>query len=70
MGGMLIAAMGSRLTIPDQVYKFIIFLLLMKIGLKGGIEIRGADLGSLLLPAFFAIIIGVTIVLVGQFVLT
>lgn len=70
LGGMLIAAMGSRLTIPDQVYKFIVFLLLMKVGLSGGMEIRNANLSDLLLPAVFAMLIGVIIVLLGQFVLT
>lgn len=69
LGGMFIAAMGSRLTIPDQVYKFIVFVLLMKIGLRGGMEIRNANLAELLLPAFFAVLIGIIIVLVGWLVL-
>ncbi|WP_199671169.1 sodium-dependent bicarbonate transport family permease [Salinibius halmophilus] len=70
LGGMLIAALGSRLTIPDQVYKFIVFVLLMKVGLSGGMEIRNANLADLLLPAVFAVLIGVIIVLLGQLVLT
>lgn len=69
LGGMFIAAMGSRLTIPDQVYKFIVFVLLMKIGLRGGMEIRNADLTELLLPAFFAALIGVLIVFIGKWTL-
>ena len=69
LGGMFIAAMGSRLTIPDQVYKFIVFVLLMKIGLKGGMEIRNANLAELLLPALFAVLIGVIIVYLGKFFL-
>lgn len=70
LGGMFIAAMGSRLTIPDQVYKFIVFVLLMSIGLRGGMEIRNANLVDLLLPAFFAVLIGVIIVYLGKLVLS
>lgn len=69
LGGMFIAALGSRLTIPDQVYKFIVFVLLMKIGLRGGMEIRNADLTELLLPALFAVLTGVIIVLLGKWTL-
>lgn len=67
IGGMLIAALGSNLKIPNAVYQFIVFVLLMKIGIKGGIEIREADLGAMLLPAISALIIGVVIVLMGSF---
>ncbi|TRY33147.1 sodium-dependent bicarbonate transport family permease [Aliiglaciecola sp. M165] len=68
IGGMLLAAMGSKLAIPDAIYKFIVFVLLMKIGIKGGMEIRDANLAEMLLPAFFAMVIGVVIVLIGIFV--
>lgn len=68
IGGMLIAAMGSKLQIPNAVYQFIVFVLLMKIGLKGGIEIREADLSAMVVPAVFSVIIGVVIVLVGTFI--
>lgn len=70
LGGMFMAAMGSRLSIPDQIYKFIVFLLLMKIGLRGGMEIRNANLTELLLPALFSILIGLIIVYLGKLVLT
>ncbi|MFP4098849.1 MAG: sodium-dependent bicarbonate transport family permease [Alphaproteobacteria bacterium] len=68
VGGMVIAASGSNLKIPNGVYQFIVFMLLMKIGLKSGIEIRQADFSSILLPAFFASLIGVVIVLMGSFI--
>ncbi len=68
IGGMVIAALGSNLKIPNAVYQFIVFVLLMKIGLKGGIEIREADLSAMLLPALSAAIIGVVIVLVGSLI--
>jgi hypothetical protein len=69
LGGILIAALGSRLTIPDSIYKFIVFLLLMKVGLKGGMAIGEADLAAMLLPALFAAVIGCLIVLIGRFTL-
>jgi hypothetical protein len=68
IGGMLIAALGSKLSIPDAIYKFIVFMLLMKIGINGGIEIRNANLAEMILPALIAIIIGVAIVVIGIFI--
>lgn len=65
IGGMLVAALGSRLRIPDAIYKFIVFMLLMKIGLNGGIEIREANLAAMALPAFFSVLIGVSVVRIG-----
>jgi hypothetical protein len=69
LGGILIAALGSRLTIPDSIYKFIVFLLLMKVGLKGGMAIGDADLSAMLLPALFAALTGVLVVLIGRYTL-
>lgn len=68
IGGMVIAALGSNLKIPNAVYQFIVFVLLMKIGIKGGIEIREADLSLMLLPALSAVLIGVIIVVTGTFI--
>ncbi|GGY48539.1 sodium-dependent bicarbonate transport family permease [Bacterioplanes sanyensis] len=70
IGGMLIAALGSNLKIPNAVYQFIVFMLLMRIGLKGGIEIREADFTAMLVPALFSMLIGVVIVLMGSFILS
>ena len=69
VGGMLIAATGSRLEIPDAIYKFIVFMLLMTIGLEAGMEIRHADLGALLLPGLIATVVGCGIVLLGRYTL-
>lgn len=66
IGGMLIAAFNSRLQIPDAVYKFIVFMLLMRVGLKGGIAIRESNLGEILLPAAFAVAIGILIVFIAH----
>lgn len=66
IGGMAIAALGSKLEIPDAIYKFAVFMLLMRIGMKGGMEIREADLGDMLLPAAIAAALGCGIVLLGR----
>lgn len=65
IGGALLAALGSKLTVPDAIYQFIIFVLLMRIGLHGGMEIRDADLAALALPALMATLTGIICVLVG-----
>lgn len=66
VGGMVIAAMGSKLEIPNAVYQFIVFMLLMRIGINGGMEIREADLSAMALPALFSALLGVGIVLLGR----
>lgn len=70
IGGMLIAASGSKLRIPDSIYKFAVFVLLMRIGMKGGMEIRNADLAAMLLPAALTVLTGILIVLAGAAVLS
>lgn len=69
LGGIVIAALGSRLEIPEAIYKFIVFMLLMRVGLDGGMSIREANLFDMLLPAFFAVLIGCGIVLLGRYTL-
>lgn len=68
IGGVLIAALGSKLTIPSQIYQFVVFMLLMKIGMKGGVEIREANLSDMLLPAIFSVVIGLSVVWIGHFI--
>ncbi|NEP17785.1 MAG: sodium-dependent bicarbonate transport family permease [Leptolyngbya sp. SIO4C1] len=69
IGGMVVAAVNSRLAIPDAIYKFIVFMLLIKVGLSGGIAIRNANLVEMLLPALFAVLVGVLIVFIGRYTL-
>ena len=69
IGGMVVAAVNSKLQIPDAIYKFIVFMLLIKVGLSGGIAIRNANLLEMLLPAAFAMIIGILIVFIGRYTL-
>lgn len=66
LGGIIIMALGSKLSIPDSVYQFIVFVLLMRIGIKGGIEIRNADLSAMILPALSSVAIGLLVVLGGR----
>ena len=69
LGGMALAAMSSRLELPDPVYKLIVMLLLLKVGMSAGISVREADLLSLAVPAVMAGLAGVIIVLLGRFIL-
>ena len=66
IGGMLLAAFGSKFEVPEPVYKFIVILLLIKVGLGAGMSIREADFISLLVPGIAAIAVGITIVLIGS----
>lgn len=61
----MLAALGSKLEVPEPVYKFIVILLLLKIGLGAGISVREADLIALAVPAVGAALLGVAIVLLG-----
>ncbi len=65
IGGMVLAALGSRLVVPEAIYKFIVVLLLLKVGLGAGIAMREADFMALAVPALAAAAIGVLIVLLG-----
>ena len=69
IGGMVVAAVNSRLQIPEAIYKFIVFMLLIKVGLSGGIAIRNANLAEMLLPALFAVVVGILIVFIGRYTL-
>ncbi|NET87491.1 MAG: sodium-dependent bicarbonate transport family permease [Kamptonema sp. SIO1D9] len=69
IGGMVIAALGSKLEIPDAIYKFIVFMLLIKVGLSGGIAIRNSNIVEMLLPALFAVVTGMLIVFIGRYTL-
>lgn len=65
IAGMLISAFNSKFRIPEAIYQFAVFMLLMKIGLKGGIAIREANIFEIFLPALFCVLIGIGIVLLG-----
>lgn len=65
IGGMMLAALGSKLEVPAPVYKFVVMLLLLKVGLSAGISVREADLFALAVPAVLAALIGIAIVALG-----
>ncbi len=69
LGGVVIAALGSELKIPDAIYKIIVFMLLITVGLEGGISIREANLVEMLLPALFAVVIGILAVFIANYTL-
>jgi hypothetical protein len=69
IGGIVVACLGSQLSIPDPAYKFIVFMLLMKVGLTGGQGIRESNLAEILLPALFAVATGILIVFIGRYTL-
>lgn len=66
IGGMLLAALGSRLSVPDSIYKFIVMVMLLKVGLGAGMAVRDADLVTLAAPAVGAMVLGIAIVLLGS----
>ena len=66
IGGMMLAALGSKLEVPAPVYKFIVLVLLLKVGLGAGISVREADWVALAVPALAAAFVGVAIVLLGS----
>lgn len=70
IGGMMLAALGSKLDVPAPIYKFIVLLLLLKVGLGAGISVRSADALSLAVPAFCAAAVGVLIVVFGGKILS
>lgn len=69
IGGIVVAALGSQLAIPDSIYKFISFFLLMKIGLTGGIAIRNSNPSEIFLPAVAAVLLGIGIVFLSRWTL-
>ncbi|MBD2353958.1 sodium-dependent bicarbonate transport family permease [Tolypothrix sp. FACHB-123] len=69
IGGMIIAALGSELVIPESICTIIVFMLLMKIGLTGGTAIRNSSLTEMVLPMIFAVITGIVIVFIARYTL-
>lgn len=69
IGGMVIAALGSELVIPEAITQIIVFMLLMKIGLTGGQAIRNSNLTDMVLPVASAIAIGILIVFIARYTL-
>lgn len=69
IGGMILAALGSELVIPEAICTIIVFMLLTKIGLTGGIAIRNSNLTEMILPVLFAVATGIAIVFIARYTL-
>lgn len=69
IGGMIIAALGSELVIPDAICTIIVFMLLTKIGLTGGIAIRNSNLAQMVLPMICAVVVGILVVFIARYTL-
>jgi uncharacterized protein len=69
IGGMIIAALGSELVIPESICTIIVFMLLTKIGLTGGIAIRNSNLADMVLPMMFAVAVGILVVFIARYTL-
>jgi uncharacterized protein len=69
LGGMVIAALGSELVIPEAICQIIVFMLLTKIGLTGGIAIRTSNLTEMVLPAAFSVMVGISVVFIARYTL-
>lgn len=69
IGGMIIAALGSELVIPESICTIIVFMLLTKIGLTGGIAIRNSNLTEMVLPMIFAVVVGILVVFIARYTL-
>lgn len=65
LGGIALAALGSRLEVPQPVFRVVVLLLLLKVGLGAGMAIDDAGLIALAVPAVGAAVVGVVIVLLG-----
>ena len=65
--GLIAALLKSDLRFPESVTSLLSSYLLLAIGIKGGIQIRKADLGDLALPMTVTLIIGVIAPLVAYF---
>jgi uncharacterized protein len=66
---MIIAALGSELVIPESICTIIVFMLLTKIGLTGGIAIRNSKLTDMVLPMICAVVVGIIIVFIARYTL-
>ena len=59
--GLLAVAVGGDLRLPDAVYQGLSMYLLLAIGIKGGVALREAGIGEVVVPAGAAILLGLTI---------
>ena len=59
--GLIAGVMRSELRLPEAIYEILSIYLLLAIGLKGGVQLATADLGTIVIPSLGAIAIGLVI---------
>lgn len=59
--GMIAVGLKSKLEIPPQVFSALSIYLLLAIGIKGGVSLRGADPGEITAPILITIALGLAI---------
>ena len=67
--GLVVVAIKSQLSIPNQVFEFISIYLLLAIGIKGGVALYGVPVGEIGLPILLSVALGILIPLVVFFTL-
>lgn len=66
--GVIAALVKSDLRFPEQITSFLSSYLLFAIGLKGGLRLREADIGSLVGPVSATLILGLVTPIIAYFV--
>ena len=69
MLSLVVVAIKSQLSIPNQVFEFISIYLLLAIGIKGGVALYGVPVGEIGLPILLSVALGILIPLVVFFTL-
>lgn len=59
--GLVVVAIKSQLSIPNQVFEFISIYLLLAIGIKGGVALHGAPADEIGLPILLSVTLGILI---------
>lgn len=67
--GLLATAVGGDLRLPEPVYQLLSFYLLLAIGIKGGVALRQAPVGDVVLPILVTLGLGVLLPLLAFVVL-
>jgi uncharacterized protein len=67
--GLLGGVLKSELRLPEALYDTLSIYLLVAIGLKGGVQLAQADMGSVIVPALVSIALGVVIPPIGYAIL-
>lgn len=68
--GLVAVLIGGDLRLPDAVYQGLSMYLLLAIGIKGGVALREANLGDVILPTIAAIGLGVLIPVLAYVILS